>query len=426
MLSLQFIREHPDEVRRAVASRHVTAPLDDIVRLDMRRRELQRELDELRAERNALSKRIGGTRDETARSALVAESRAVGERVTVLEREMREVEPRLAALLLEVPNIPDADVPLGPDESGNVVRQQEEATQAFDFPPRAHWDLGPELGIVDFERGARMSGSRFYVLFGVGARLQHALIRFMLDLHVREHGFVEVYPPFVVKEEALVAAAQLPKFRENLYHDAEEDVWLVPTAEVPLTNLHRDEILDGADLPLRYVAYTPCFRRERMSAGRDVRGIKRGHQFDKVEMYVFCRPEESERELERLLESAREVCRRLGLAHRVVELCTGDLGFAAARTFDIEIWAPGCGEWLEVSSCSNVRDFQGRRANVRFRAERGGRPEHVHTLNGSGLALPRTLIGILETYQQPDGSVVVPAVLRPYMGGVERIGAPAP
>jgi seryl-tRNA synthetase len=276
------------------------------------------------------------------------------------------------------------------------------------------------LGIIDFERGVKISGTRFYVLKGLGARLQRALITWMLDLHLAQ-GYAEIYPPFVVRSDCLIGTGQLPKFAENQYHDVQEDLWLIPTAEVPVTNLYRDEILDGDKLPIHHVAYTPCFRREQMSAGRDVRGIKRGHQFDKVEMVKFCKPEDSAYELETLIGNAREVCRLLGIPHRVVQMCTGDLSFTAAAKFDVEMWSPGCGEWLEVSSCSNFRDFQARRANIRFRREKGARPEFVHTLNGSGLGLPRTLIAVMENYQQKDGSIVVPEVLRPYMGGVEVI-----
>jgi seryl-tRNA synthetase len=291
----------------------------------------------------------------------------------------------------------------------------------FSFEPLPHWDLGPTLDIIDFERGVKLSGTRFYVLKGVGARLQRALITWMLDLHIKEHGYTEIYPPFMVREECMWGAGQLPKFLDNIYHDVEDDAWFIGTAEIPLTNLHRDEILAPGTLPLRYVAYTACFRREKMSAGRDTRGIKRGHQFDKVEMYKFTTPETSYDELERLLEDAEDVCRRLGIAHRVVQMCTGDLGFSAAKKYDIEMWAPGVQEWLEVSSCSNCEDFQARRANIRYRPEPGAKTQFVHTLNGSGLALPRVMIAIMENYQQADGSIVVPEVLRPYMGGVEVI-----
>ena len=292
----------------------------------------------------------------------------------------------------------------------------------FDFEPKPHWDLGTALDIIDFDRGVKLSGTRFYVLKGAGARLQRALIAWMLDLHTLKHGYTEVYPPYMVKSEILVGTGNLPKFGDNLYHDAEEDFWWIPTAEVPVTNLYRDEILDGEKLPICHVAYTPCFRREKMSSGRDVRGIKRGHQFDKVEMVKFVRPETSMDELMKLVGDAEDVCRGLGIRYRLVQMCTADLSFSAAVKYDLEMWAPGCQEWLEVSSCSNFTDFQARRANIRYRPEPGAKPDYVHTLNGSGLALPRVLIAVMENYQQADGSIVVPEVLRPYMGGVERIG----
>jgi seryl-tRNA synthetase len=292
----------------------------------------------------------------------------------------------------------------------------------FDFEPVPHWDLGPELNILDFERGVKLSGSRFYVLRGAGARLQRALIAWMLDVHTREHGYIEIYPPFVVKEQCFWGAGQLPKFADNIYHDVEDDFWFLPTAEIALTNLHREEILAADDLPLHYVSYSPCFRREKMSAGRDVRGIKRGHQFDKVEMYKFVTPETSYDELEKMVENGREICRRLGLPHRLVKMCTGDLAFTAAKKYDIEVWAAGCGEWLEVSSLSNCEAFQARRANVRYRPEAGAKPRFVHTLNGSGLALPRVMIAIIENYQQANGTIAIPEVLRPWMGDIEVIG----
>jgi len=424
MLDLAFIREHPDDVRqglRALNAEDVLPILDRILELDTERRDLLAQVERLRHERNVTSRKIGRMQDQEQRQALIEAMRAVGEQIDELEERLRQVEGELHESMLQVPNMPDPDVPLGPDESHNVVVRQEGEPRKFDFEPIPHWDLGPALGIIDFERGVKLSGTRFYTLNGLGARLQRALITWMLDLHTREHGYREVYPPFVVRRDCLVGAAQLPKFEENLYRDVEDDLWLVPTAEVPLTNLHRDEILDAKDLPLYYVAYTPCFRREKMSAGRDTRGIKRGHQFDKVELYKLVLPETSDDELQGLVRDAEEVCRRLGIPHRVVQMCTGDLGFSAAKKYDIEMWAPGVEEWLEVSSCSNCRDFQARRANVRFRRERGARPEFVHTLNGSGLALPRVMIAIIENYQQPDGSIIVPEVLRPYMGGVEVI-----
>jgi len=424
MLDLAFIREQPDKVRQGLVALHAEDALpllDRILELDIKRRKLLIQVEGLRRERNATSREIGRMPEGGRRRRLIEEMRAVGEQIDALEEELRQIEEELQGLMLQIPNMPDPDVPVGPDESHNVVIRQEGEPCEFDFESVPHWDLGPSLGIIDFERGVKLSGTRFYTLNGLGARLQRALITWMLDLHTSEHGYKEVYPPFVVRRECLVGAAQLPKFEDNLYRDVEDDLWLVPTAEVPLTNLHRDEILDGEDLPLYYVAYTPCFRREKMSAGRDTRGIKRGHQFDKVEMYKIVLPETSDEELQGLVRDAEEVCRRLGIPHRVVQMCTGDLGFQAAKKYDVEMWASGVKEWLEVSSCSNCRDYQARRANIRFRRERGARPEFVHTLNGSGLALPRVMIAVMENYQQPDGSILVPEVLRPYMGGVEVI-----
>jgi len=421
VLSLQFIREHPDDVREAVTRRYLTAPVDDILRLDGERRRILLEMEALKAERNQAGKRIGAARDADERQRLIDGMRGVSERIDAFEKELRDTEERLNALLLDVPNVPRPDVPLGEGEDDNVVIRQWGEPRAYESALLPHWELGERLGIIDFERGVKLSGSRFYVLKGTGARLQRALIAYMLDLHGGQHGYTEVYPPFVVKEECMWGAGQLPKFADNLYHDVEDDLWLVPTAEVPVTNLHRDEILEPGTLPLRYAAYTACFRREKMKAGRDVRGIKRGHQFDKVELYKFCVPEESDAELESMTADAEAVLRGLGLVYRVKELCTGDLGVTSVKSYDLEVWAPGCQEWLEVSTCSNCADYQARRANVRFRREAGARPEFVHTLNGSGVALPRTLAAVLETYQQPDGSVVVPEALRGYMGGLAII-----
>jgi seryl-tRNA synthetase len=333
-----------------------------------------------------------------------------------------EVEEELKSVTVAIPNVPDGRTPIGKDENENVVLRTVGQLPEFDFQPKIHWDLGPALGILDFERGVKIAGSRFYVLSGAGARLQRALIAYMLDLHIRQ-GYTEQYTPFMVKAATLFGAGQLPKFADNLYHDAEEDLWLVPTAEVPLTGLHMDEILDETKLPIRYTAYTPCFRREKMSAGRDVRGIQRGHQFDKVEMYIFSKPEESDALLEKMREDAEATCLGLGLTYRVKQLCTADISFGATMTYDIEVWSPGLQEWLEVSSVSNDTDFQARRANIKYRPAEGGKTCFVHTLNGSGLGLPRTLIAVLENYQQADGSVRVPEVLRSWMGGVEVIRA---
>ncbi len=422
MLSLQFIREHADVVRKSLADRQTPGPLDEILELDVRRRDLLSETERLRAEQNAAGKKIGAAKDPAERQRMIAEMKGVADRIDELAPALRDVEERLNALVMEIPNIPDAATPFGEDERANTVREQSGEEYADDWR-KPHYELGESLGIIDFERGTKLSGSRFYVLKGAGARLQRALIAFMLELHIDKHGYTEMYLPAMVKEETMWHSGQLPKFRDNLYHDAEEDYWFVPTAEVPLTNMHGDEILEPGTLPRHYVAYTPCFRREKMSAGRDVRGIKRGHQFDKVEMYKFCEPEQSGAELESMLDDALDVCRALGFRYRVVEICTGDLGFNAARTYDVEVWAPGVGEWLEISSVSNCTDFQARRANIRFRREPGAKPEFVHTLNGSGLALPRTMIAVMENYQQPDGSIDVPEVLLPFMGGTRRIHA---
>jgi seryl-tRNA synthetase len=425
MLSLQFIREHAEVVRKSLADRQTAdgGPLDEILSLDEQRRALLAEVETLRAEQNAAGKKIGAAKDAGERQRMIDGMKGVSTRIDELTPRLREIEERLDALVMEIPNIPDAATPFGASEGENRVAQQhgEEYTDTWRKP---HYELGEALDIIDFERGARLSGSRFYVLKGAGARLQRALISFMLELHIDKHGYREMYLPAMVKEETMWHSGQLPKFRDNLYHDAEEDFWFVPTAEVPLTNMHGGEILEPGALPLHYVAYTPCFRREKMSAGRDVRGIKRGHQFDKVEMYKFCEPEKSGDELASMLDDALDVCRAFGFRHRVIEICTGDLGFNAARTYDVEVWAPAAGEWLEVSSVSNCTDFQARRANIRFRREPGGKPEFPHTLNGSGLALPRTMIAIMENCQNEDGSIDVPEVLLPFMGGIARITAP--
>jgi seryl-tRNA synthetase len=425
MLDIRLIRERPGQVKEAMRKLNVQAPIDDILRLDEERRELLQQVEGLRHRRNEVSTKIGKMKEEGPRQALIDEMRGVNTQIGDLEEKLREVEDRLDHAMYNVPNLPHSSVPVGADESENIVVRQEgepRSAEHFGFEPKPHWDIGTHLGVLDFERGVKLSGSRFYVLYGLGARLERALIDWMLDMHVSRHGYTEVYPPFVVKEACMWGAGQLPKFLDNIYRDAEDDLWLVGTAEIPLTNLHRDEILDLGELPKKYVAYTPCFRREKFSAGRDVRGLKRGHQFDKVEMYKFTTPESSYDELETLLDNAEDVCRALDIPHRVVEMVTGDLGFVAAKKYDVEMWAPGIGEWLEVSSCSNCEAFQARRANVRYRPTSEVKPEFVHTLNGSGLALPRTVIAILENFQQEDGSVIIPEVLRPWMGGVDHIG----
>ena len=421
MLDINLIREKPELVREALRKRQLDpGPVDQVLELDDQRRNLIQQVEGLKAERNLVSKEIGKMKDQSERQAKIDQMRGVGERIDALDINLREVEDRLDALMSEIPNIPDPEVPLGTDESQNVIIKTAGELPEYDFEPQPHWDLGPALGMINFEQGVNITGSRFYVLSGAGARLQRALIAWMLDLHIRQ-GYLEKYTPFMVKSEVLYGAGQLPKFADNLYRDHEEDLWLVPTAEVPLTGLHMNEILDEAALPLHYTAYTPCFRREKMSAGRDVRGIKRGHQFDKVEMYKFCKAEDSAAEFEKMVADAEQVCAELGLTYRINQLCTGDLGFNAHITYDIEVWAPGVGEWLEVSSVSNVGDFQARRANIRYRPEGGGRTRFVHTINGSGLGLPRTLIAVMENYQQADGSVIIPPILRPWMGGIDQI-----
>jgi seryl-tRNA synthetase len=417
MLDIRILREQPDFVREKLALVGCSREeVDHVIDVDRRRRELIVAVEQMRAERRNASKAIGSMKPGEEMEAAKAAVRSQGEKMAAAEKELAESEAEFGARMLELPNLPHPAVRPGADDSENIVTRTEAPTREFDFEPRPHWDLGETLGIIDFVRGVKISGTRFYVLKGDGAKLQRAIISFMLDLHTREHGYTEIYPPAMVREECLYGTGNLPKFGDNLYRDAEDNFYFVPTAEVPVTNLYRDEILDLAQLPIKHVAYTPCFRREKMSAGRDVRGIKRGHQFDKVEMVKFAHPDTSEAELDLLLADAEAVCRRLGLQHRIVEMCTGDLSFVSARKFDVEIWAPGCKEWLEVSSCGLFTDFQARRANIRFR-DTDGKVRFVHTLNGSGLALPRVMIGILETYQRGDGSIQVPEALVPFMGG---------
>ncbi len=423
MLDPKFVREHIDVVTKAIADKGEQADLGPFLELDARRRGILQQVESLKAQRNTVSDQIAQLKKQKSpdADAMIAEMREVGERIKAFDEELRAVEEKLSDATLSLPNIPDPSVPVGTSEKENVVDRVLGEERTFDFAPKPHWEIGEKLGIIDFERGVKMSGTRFYVLKGQGARLQRALISWMLDVHTREHGYAEVYPPYIVNHHCLVGTGQLPKFADNLYHDAEEDLWLIPTAEVPVTNLYRGETLDGQQLPVNHVAYTPCFRREKMSAGKDVRGIKRGHQFDKVELVKFCLPEKSAEELDKLVVNACEIPKRLGLRYRVVALCTADLTFASTKTYDIEVWAPGCNEWLEVSSCSNFGDFQARRASIKFKRDAKSKAEFVHTLNGSGLALPRTLIAVLENCQNADGTVSVPEVLKPYMGS-DRIG----
>jgi seryl-tRNA synthetase len=421
MIDIRLIRERTDFVKQELAKTGVDkAEIDAVVAVDGERRRLQFELDEMRALRTRESRELGRMAP-AAREGKRAEMRELGDRITAGERRLAELEQRVSELMLDIRNLPRPYVSVGSSEADNRIVRQEGEPATFEFAPLPHWELGEKLGIIDFERGVKLSGTRFYVLAGLGARLERALITFMLDLKTREQAYLEVAPPLMVTTETATSTGHLPKNADTMYHDAEDDFWFVPTAEVPLTSMYRGEILDSKRLPIYLTAYTPCFRRERMSAGRDVRGIKRGHQFDKVEMVKLVRPETSDDELESLVKDACEVCRQLEIPFRIVQLCTADLSFASAATYDIEMWAPGIGEWLEVSSCSNCTDFQMRRANIRYRPQKGAKTEFVHALNGSGLGLPRTLIAVIENYQQADGSVVIPKVLRPYMNGIDII-----
>ena len=425
MIAIEQIRRDPETVRQAMKSRHEPDPIDQILELDAAWRRDRTEADEIRNRRNQVNREIGHARSSGQAPApeVIEEMRTLGRRVDELEASAQQAEEQVRQMLLNIPNLPLDGVPVGADADDNRIYRTEGIPIELGFEGLPHWELAERLGIIDFQRGAKLSGSRFYITMGAGTRLERALISWMLDLHTREHGYTELALPAVVRRDVMEGSGNLPKFADNLYHDEEDDLWLIPTAEVPITNLYRDEIIPPGQLPLRYVAQTPCFRRERAAAGRDTRGIKRVHQFNKVEMYQFVEPDSSAEALERLLGHAEQICRQLGFSWRVLELCTGDMGFAAAKTYDIEVWAAGCQEWLEVSSCSNCTDFQARRANIRYRSEQGARPQLPHTLNGSGLALPRVMIAIMENYQQPDGSIVIPEVLHPYTG-FDRIEAP--
>lgn len=424
MLSRDLLRNHPDEVRKRLAERGVPAELfQSWEDLDRSRRQMLVEVEELKHRRNAASKQIGAIKQQGGDAA--AQIEQVGQlkgRIGELETEVTEVTAALEDLELQLPNLPATDVPVGGDETANRVERQVGEPKQFDFEPKAHWDLGPALGILDFERGAKVTGARFTAYFGAGARMERALIDFFLDLHTSKHGYTEVLPPFIVSRESLVGSGQLPKFEADLFKLEQHEYFLAPTAEVPLTNLHRDETLEEAQLPLRYAAYTPCFRAEAGSHGRDVRGLIRQHQFNKVEMFQFTHPDQSYTALEELTGHAERVLQLLELPYRVVCLSTGDMGFAAAKTYDLEVWLPGQDAYREISSCSNCEAFQARRAGIRFRPAEGGKTRYVHTLNGSGLAVGRTLVAILENFQQADGSVVVPEALRRYLGS-DRIPA---
>jgi len=418
MLDLRLITEKLDDVKRRLSLRGQVQGAERLAELGARRRALIKESEGLRHEQKQAGERMKDLlkSDPAVAQALRLELKEKSSRQKQLDDELKQIETELENLLLFIPNLPHESVPPGTSAEQNPVVRTAGTPSQFAFAARPHWDIGAELGILDFERGVKLSGSRFTVLFGAGARLERALIQFMLDLHTREHGYTEVLPPFLVQREAMVGTGQLPKFEEEAFKTTEPEYFLIPTAEVPVTNLHRDEILDAARLPIRYVAYTPCFRREAGAAGRDTRGLTRQHQFDKVELVKFADPASSYPELEKLTADAEDVLARLGLSYRVVALCGGDLGFSSAKTYDIEVWMPGQGRFVEISSCSNFEDFQARRARIRFRRESGAKPEFVHTLNGSGLAVGRTLAAILENFQQADGSVVIPEALRPYTG----------
>ncbi len=422
MLDLKFVRENMDRVAQMLRDRHMDMDMEPFRKLDEERRALLREVEQLKHERNQASEEIARRKREGADAEdLLQAMKGVSQRIKELETELGGIEERFREILMFIPNMPHASVPLGADETANPVVKTWGEPPRFDFEPKAHWDIGEALGILDFERAARMTGARFTLYWGAGAALERALISFMLDVHTSRHGYTEVLPPFMVNRAAMTGTGQLPKFEKDLFKLEGWDYFLVPTAEVPVTNIHMDETLEEDDLPKYYTAYTPCFRSEAGSYGKDTRGLIRQHQFNKVELVKLVKPETSYNELETLLENAETILRELGLHYRVVVLCTGDLGFSAAKTYDIEVWLPGQNTYREISSCSNFEDFQARRANIRFRRKGKKKTELVHTLNGSGLAVGRTLVAILENYQQADGTVLIPEALRPYMRGLERI-----
>ena len=422
MLDVKFVRENIDAVKTMLSNRHNKLSLDGFVDLEKKRREVLAETETLKAQRNTVSKQIGAMKKSGENAdAMVAEMQAVGEKIAKLDAELKEIDGQLQDIMLSIPNMPKEDVPYGVDDSDNPeVRKHGEPTK-FDFEPKAHWDIGEALDIIDSERAAKVTGARFTFYKGLGARLERALINFMMDLHATKHGYTEVLAPCIVNKDSMIGTGQLPKFAEDMFKLEGLDYYMVPTAEVPTTNYHREEILDGKNLPEHYCAYTACYRAEAGSAGRDTRGLIRQHQFNKVELIKFTKPEDSWNELEKMVDDAEDVLRILEIPYHVVLLCTGDMGFTSAKTYDIEVWMPAQNCYREISSCSNCLDFQARRAGIKFRREPKAKPEFVHTLNGSGLAVGRTFAAILENYQQADGSVVVPKALIPYMGGVEVI-----
>ncbi|ABO65400.1 serine--tRNA ligase [Geobacillus thermodenitrificans] len=423
MLDVKLLRTQFQEVKEKLLQRgDDLANIDRFEQLDKERRRLIAQVEELKSKRNEVSQQIAVLkREKKDAESLIAEMREVGDRIKQMDEQIRQLEEELDSLLLSIPNVPHESVPVGQSEEDNVEVRRWGEPRSFSFEPKPHWDIADQLGLLDFERAAKVAGSRFVFYKGLGARLERALINFMLDIHLDEFGYQEVLPPYLVNRASMIGTGQLPKFAEDAFHLDNEDYFLIPTAEVPVTNLHRDEILTADDLPLYYAAYSACFRAEAGSAGRDTRGLIRQHQFNKVELVKFVKPEDSYDELEKLTHQAETILQRLGLPYRVVALCTGDLGFSAAKTYDIEVWLPSYGTYREISSCSNFEAFQARRANIRFRREPKAKPEYVHTLNGSGLAIGRTVAAILENYQQEDGSVVIPGALRPYMGNRDVI-----
>ncbi len=423
MLDAKLLREQMDRVKERIGSRGTTIDWEELAAVDRQRREILAKTEKLKEKKNRLSGEIGKLKKSGGdASALMAENEGVSVAIRKQEGPLGEIEKRFEDLMLVIPNLPHESVPKGSDGRYNPEVRQWGDPPKFDFKPKNHWEIGEELGILDFARAAKIAGARFVLYQGQGAHLERALINFMLDLHTEQRGYKETIPPFLVNRDSMIGTAQLPKFEADLFRIPDPELFLVPTAEVPLTNIHRGEILNGEDLPLYYVANTPCFRREAGSYGQDVRGLIRQHQFNKVELVKLTEPKTSYQELEKLVQDAEEVLRQLQIPYRIVELCTGDLGFAAAKTYDLEIWLPGQGTYREISSCSNCEDFQARRAGIRYRSDKKGRPAFVHTLNGSGLAVGRTLVAVLENYQQKDGSVMVPEVLRPYMRGINQIG----
>jgi len=421
MLDVRFLRENFEQAEQRLATRGEAINLDAFRQLDSQRRELLGQADTLKAEKNRVSALIGKTKDKSQVKDEIVRMKEVSAQIKGLDEQLRETTESLQKILMTIPNLPHESCPVGLSEDDNVELRKWGTIAEYDFTAKAHWDIGEDLDILDFERGGKITGARFTLYKGAGARLERALINFMLDLHTDEHKYVEMLPPFMVNRDSMTGTGQLPKFEDDLFHVEGPDYFLIPTAEVPVTNIHRDEILGAESLPLCYTAHTPCFRKEAGSHGRDTRGLIRQHQFNKVELVKFVEPATSDQELEKLLANAEKVLQLLELPYRVVDLCSGDIGFSAARTFDIEVWLPGQDVYREISSCSNFRDFQARRAAIRYRPEEGAKPEFVHTLNGSGLAVGRTVLAVLENYQQEDGSVIVPKVLQPYMGGLERI-----